>query len=277
MHQWSVLGECFKHTYAPTGACFYWRNARGDYSRKHKVRDGPELLGDFIPLLAEAQGSSAGPRAGALDPNLAPEGEDFQQECCCQQVCSLCQQTAPHTAHSRSCWDWRWASRGLQKPLCRSWVTFQACSPFGWGISRGRAAWGCSGSWDRDAGYSLIEVSVGLHFVVSGEASPGCSRCVDLSISSGFASWDSAAASGKTCAHMHPVWKQGGRQQGALPACLLPARSTAPVPQPPPSACQMAGAGCAAGGKGFIRLLEEFLRLFTPVCYFCNQLYFKWL
>lgn len=28
---------------------------------------------------AEPQGSSAGPRAGALDPNLAPEGQDFDK------------------------------------------------------------------------------------------------------------------------------------------------------------------------------------------------------
>lgn len=35
--------ECFKHIYTPTGACFFWRYAQDDYSRRHKVCDGPEL------------------------------------------------------------------------------------------------------------------------------------------------------------------------------------------------------------------------------------------
>lgn len=35
--------ECFKHVYTPTDACFYWRYAQDDYSRRHKVCDGPEL------------------------------------------------------------------------------------------------------------------------------------------------------------------------------------------------------------------------------------------
>ena len=37
----------------------------------------PELLGDFILLLAEPQGSSAGPGAGARDPDLVPEGQEL--------------------------------------------------------------------------------------------------------------------------------------------------------------------------------------------------------
>lgn len=72
---------------------------------------------------------------------------------------------------------------------------------------------------------------------------------------------------------MQSVWKQGGRQQGTLLAHSLPAQSMAPVPWPPSK--PLPNGGCAAGGRGFIQLLEEFLTLFTPVCYFCNQLYFK--
>lgn len=59
------------------------------------------------------------------------------------------------------------------------WVTCQPCRPFSWSI--------CGGVQHRGVLAAGTDVSVGLHAVLSGPASPSCSRCVDLSISSGFA------------------------------------------------------------------------------------------
>lgn len=64
------------------------------------------------------------------------------------------------------------------------------------------------------------DASVGLHAVLSGTASPVCSRCIDLSIPSGFAGWGFAAASGKLINTGHGSREAGSKAQCRLTSCL---------------------------------------------------------
>lgn len=87
MHQWSVLWNVLNTYTHPLVHV-----SSGDMHRMITV-EGTRFVMVLSFTAGRASRSTAGP--GALDPNLAPEGQDFPQECCCQQVCSLCQQTAP--------------------------------------------------------------------------------------------------------------------------------------------------------------------------------------
>lgn len=89
MHQWSVVWNVLTTYTHPLVHVF-----TGDMHRMITV-EGTSFVMVLSFTAGTAPRSIAGPEAGALDPNLAPEGQDFPQECCCQQICSLCQQTAP--------------------------------------------------------------------------------------------------------------------------------------------------------------------------------------
>lgn len=234
MHQWSVLWNVLNTYTHPL-----MHVSTGDMHRMITV-EGTRFVMVLSFTAGRAPRSTAGPGAGALDPNLVPEGQDFPQECCCQQVCSLCQQTAPPGALPQllvSALSWpRAAEAVLSRP-----GDSQPCCPLGTDIP-----WGCSGAGTvmqaKPCWSACRAVCCGFR--------GGCSRCVDPSTSPGPANWDAAAARKSL-----ELWALGvgARQSRAL--CQYRAQHSFP--------CQMGN--WTAG---------EFLRLFTPVGYFCNQLYF---
>lgn len=225
--------ECFKHIYTRTGACFYWRYAQDDYSRRHKVCDGPELHCWHSPkehcrtwctrIQTWRQRGRIFHRSAAAN-RSAPSASKL-----------------PLLGLSHSCCHRRWAGQELQKLFCPYQVTASFAVPWAQTFLEGVLE---LGQWCRQ---SLTEVPAVLFVEVSGEprlqqvcGSKHISRPCKLRCCS--------------CQKSLELWalSVGARQSRA------PCQHRALLPLPN-------GQHSTAG---------EFLRLFTPVGYFCNQLYF---
>lgn len=171
--------ECFKHIYTHPLV----HVSTGDMHRMITV-EGTRFVMALSFTAGRAPRSTAGHGAGALDPNLAPEGRDFPQECCCQQVCSLFQQTAPLGALPQllaSMLSWPRAAEAVLSAPGDS----QPCCPLGTDIP-----WGCSGAGTVIQAKPYWSACRAACCGFRG----GCSRCVDPSTSPGPANWDAAAA-----------------------------------------------------------------------------------
>lgn len=228
--------KCFKHIYTCTGACFYWRYAQDDYSRRHKVCDGPELHCWHSPkehcrtwctrIQTWLQRGRIFHRSAAAN-RSAPSASKL-----------------PLLALSHSCCHRRLAGQGLQKLFCPYQVTASLAVPWVQTFLEGALE---LGQWCRQ---SLTEVPAVLPVEVSGERAQAAAGV-----------WIQAhlqALQAEMLQLPEEPWALSTQCGSKAEQGPLSARSTALLPLPN-------GQHWTAG---------EFLRLFTPLGYFCNQLYF---